>query len=195
MTVRAVLRVTRWAGMIALVAVIALANLAPRLGHQLLIIRGPSMEPTIPLGSIVFERPVQVASLAAGDVVTFTSSNGVVITHRIVDGPRVTSADDVVDGAVSGEATVLTKGDANTTPDPVRIPVSAILGVVEAHAPALGWVLAWLQLPTGLVSLVSLLGCLMVAEWLLEELEGDEAAAGAVVPGRPGTSIPDPSEA
>lgn len=151
----------------ALLATLALAWLAPRFGHQLVIIRGPSMEPTIPLGSLLVESPVDQARLVPGTVVTFTTSNGVIITHRIVDGP--------VAADPSRAASILTKGDNNLEPDPARVPVAAVTGIAEVTIPVAGWVLAWLQLPSGLISVISLLGCLIVLEWLADDLAAEAA--------------------
>ena len=63
---------------------VGLSRIAPVLGYRLVIIEGPSMTPTIPIGAVVIERTVPVDAIALGDVVTVPMPNGVAITHRVV---------------------------------------------------------------------------------------------------------------
>src|SRR5688500_13738077 len=75
-------------GLALLVLAIAFGSiLVPLLlGWQSLVVYSGSMEPTIPVGSIVVLQPVAPAQLQVGDVVTFarTAEPGVQVTHRIV---------------------------------------------------------------------------------------------------------------
>lgn len=166
---------TLWAGLIVLVlALVAISHLAPALGYQLIIVKGPSMEPTIPMGSLVFERPVAVADLRPGQVVTFVLPSRVVVTHRIT---RL--------GDANGEILIETKGDANAASDPAMHPATGVTGLVHGHLPFAGYLLALLAVPIGMLSAISLLGSILMLAWLLEELEEDRAdepaAAGTVL--------------
>jgi signal peptidase len=155
-----------WVALIALVlALVAVSHVAPALGYRLLILKGPSMEPSIPLGSLAFERPATPEDLAVGQVVTFVTPNHVVVTHRIT---RM--------GDANGTLLIETQGDANAAPDPAMHPATGVTGIVEAHLPLAGFVLAFLAVPTGMLTLISLAGSLLLAAWLLEELEADRAA-------------------
>jgi signal peptidase len=73
------------------------------------------------------------------------------VTHRIV-------------GHTVGGVT--TKGDANRTPDAWTVPLSGMAGQVETGIDRAGYVLVFLQQPTGVPSL-ALLCVAMVLAWSL----------------------------
>jgi len=152
---------------LAVLAVVGLSHVAPALGYRLVVVAGPSMSPTIPLGAVVFERTVPVTEIAIGDVVTVRMPNGVAITHRVV---RI--------GDIRGQAYLETRGDANDASDPTVVPASAVTGVVSVSVPMLGFVLAFLAVPSGIASVVLTLAALMFAVWSLEELDPRRAARG-----------------
>jgi signal peptidase len=165
-TMTRTLRAIRWLLDVALlllvgtvIGLVLAAQIGPKLGHQPIIIEGGSMAPAIPLGALVDVVQVQPADLAAGDVVTFESANGVLVTHRIT---RVVS---LPDGLY-----IETKGDANESPDPVFLPASAVKGRVDFSLPLLGFLLYVLATPIGIVSIVSLALMMLFAIWLLEDL-------------------------
>ena len=112
----------------------------PRLmGIRVYDVVSGSMEPTIPVGSMIFVRPVD------GDVIAF-SSNGVVVTHRVVENQRLGKQ-------------FITKGDANATEDMERIDYEELLGRVERHIPMMGEFTAHLTTPLGKIYLFAVLLC------------------------------------
>ena len=160
---------TLWVGLIVLVlSLVAISHVAPALGYQLVIVKGPSMEPAIPMGSLAFEQPIAIADLQPGQVVTFVLPNRVVVTHRIT---RI--------GDANGEVLIETQGDANTAPDPAMHAGSGVTGLVHGHLPIAGYLLAFLAVPIGMLSAISLLGSILLLVWLLEELEDDESTERA----------------
>jgi signal peptidase len=155
-----------WVGLVVLVmALVAGSHVAPALGYTLVIVKGPSMEPAIPLGSLAIERPAIPADLAVGQVVTFVLPNHVVVTHRIT---RL--------GDANGTLLIETKGDANAAPDPAMHPASGVTGIVVAHVPVAGFLLAFLAVPLGMLSVISMLGSLLLAVWLLQEFDAHDEA-------------------
>src|SRR4051812_44537687 len=78
------------------------------LGRQALLVYGGSMEPTIPVGSIVVLDKVSPEDLRPGDIITFARATNpnVQITHRVI----------AVDDGPAG-LQLRTKGDANETAD------------------------------------------------------------------------------
>jgi hypothetical protein len=78
---------------------------------------------------------------------------------------------------VAGEAGrfLETRGDANPDPDPSLVPEDAVVGEVSLVLPLLGFLLALLGMPIGIVTLISVAGTLLTAIWLLEELEDAES--------------------
>lgn len=164
-----------WLALIGLVlALVAVTHLAGPMGYRIVIIRGPSMAPAIPLGALAFEQPTAPSDIAVGDVVTMTLPSGPIVTHRVI---RLATLD--------GKLYVETQGDANNAADPSLLPASSVIGVVRSHVPILGFILAFLGIPTGIVSMVSMLGSLLACVWMLEEMAGDRrtVVAGPALPG------------
>lgn len=157
--------------LVALLAPVVVSHIAPRTGRSIFIIRGASMTPTIPLGSLIAVAPVDPKAIAVGDVITVKGANKVVYTHRVV----------AINNAIDEPRFVL-KGDANDAPDGGLAEVRHIVGRVESFAPVLGYLLALLSTPSGVISAMSMLGCLLLSYWLLEDLEREEATDTDIEP-------------
>jgi len=124
------------------------------------VVRGASMAPAIPLGSVVSATRVAPTEIVPGDVIVIGTDSGLVVTHR------VTRALDRADGRFFE-----LKGDANATPDPVLVPARAVVGRVETAVPILGYLVAMLSELSGLVAVLAVLGMILMAVWWLEDLE------------------------
>jgi signal peptidase len=129
------------AGLLAALALGALMLLPPLAGYERYVITGGSMGDTIPKGSIVYDKPVPVAFLRVGDLVTYTppagSGPGGRVTHRIVWIGR----------GSDGAPAFRTRGDANGAADPWRFELhGARQARVAGHVPYVGYVLAALGL-------------------------------------------------
>jgi signal peptidase I len=159
------IRITRtglivtWLGLMAgLAGLIALPHAAPYLDREVFIVRGGSMAPSIPLGSLIVVRHVSPASVVDGDVITFRAETGTVVTHRVVD-------------SVGGDpATFQTKGDASLDSDPRPVPAAALIGAVEMYVPYAGYLLAMLPSSVGTIGVIGVLGGLLLAIWFIDEL-------------------------
>lgn len=134
-------------------------HLAPVTGHQLFIITGGSMEPTIPLGSLVIVSQADASTVVVGDVITVRADNGVVVTHR------VHQVIDSADGRFFE-----TKGDKNQSPDASLVPARALVGAVTEYLPYAGYAHGFLSTVPGLLAAVGLLGACLLAYVLLEML-------------------------
>jgi signal peptidase I len=139
------------------------ARLAPAAGYEFFSIRSGSMEPAMPVGSLAIVAR-QANEIAVGQPVAFRLPSGVVVTHRVVE---------VIDGETG--RFLRTQGDANEDPDPSLVPASAVVGPVRTSLPLLGFLLAMLGMPIGLVAILSVAATLITAIWLLEELEEVDA--------------------
>jgi signal peptidase len=121
-----VLTVILAAVILMVVALIAVPRLTG--GVPLTVLSG-SMSPTVPEGSVVVVREVDVADLEIGDVITYQRRSGepTLVTHRIVgisvgrDGP-----------------TFRTRGDANDAVDPTPVVAEQVKGKVWYHVPWVG---------------------------------------------------------
>ena len=150
-------------GLMMLVIVGALVLLlAPRLlGANLLVVLSQSMEPTIPMGSIVVSQPNTAADeIMVGDVITFNAQgpNGdpALITHRVVE----------VVGSGSG-VRFRTQGDAVEDPDMVLVSSSNLVGRVWFSLPLAGYMVAFIRTPVGYLALIGLPALLLIlSEWM-----------------------------
>ncbi len=134
--------------LIMLVAIIAL-DLS---GHRLFVVSGASMEPAIARGSLLIVRPALPTAVAVGDIVTF-DHRGQTVTHRVAGIDET-----------SGSRVFTTKGDANDTLDPDPVAFDGQVGLLVAHVPALGYVLALVQWAGRPVSIVT---GLLLTTWAL----------------------------
>jgi signal peptidase len=170
-SVRLARRVVGFIGIALFAVLIAFSlfiHLAPLTGHQLFIITGGSMEPSIPVGSLVIDTPIDAMTIAVGDIVTIRADNGIVITHRVgrvVDKPE-------------GRFFEL-KGDANLSPDASLVPARAIVGAADQFVPYAGYGQIFLSNPPGLVACAAILGALLLTYLLLERLERPARATAA----------------
>lgn len=131
-------------------------RVAPALGHQIVAVRGGSMEPAIPLGALIIVTPRDPADLVTGDIITWRGDNDVWVTHRIVE---------IFEG--DGARHFRTQGDANPSPDGALVPQRAVIGSVDTWVPGLGYALLMLATPTGVISWLSFGLALLVADSLL----------------------------
>jgi signal peptidase len=183
-------------GVIALVLVMLfLARGLPLLtGGTTFVVAGASMEPVIPMGSLVHVTPVPADDLRPGDVVSIqVGAAKAVFTHRIV---RLAT---LPDGAY-----IETKGDANPSVDPSLVPVTSVIGRQAFSLPVAGFGLALLSSIQGVLFLAALSAMLLAGAWLLESIEDDQhaalrrraaAAAAALAPIQPASESPTDSGA
>ena len=115
------------------VAIIACLGLSvPRFAgiEQYVVISG-SMEPAIPVGSMVYSAQTDPSTLEAGDIIVFYSNEAgsTPVTHRVVENH-------VADGEI------ITKGDANEQNDMSPVVYANVLGKLVLHVPMLGYIAA-----------------------------------------------------
>jgi len=106
-----------------------------------LLFRSGSMSPAITTGALAIAHEVPASELEVGDVVTVRTDGDTRVTHRIVS---ISHEGD--------QATVTLKGDANAAPDAQKYAVDSAPRV-WFDVPRLGYVVAWLAKPLGLVLL------------------------------------------
>lgn len=134
---RAVLRLTG-RGLAAAVLVAAgvallLGVLVPRVaGATPYTVATGSMEPSLGPGTLVVARPVDPATVATGDVLTYQLRSGepTVVTHRVVG----------VGTTAGGERAFVTRGDANEVADATPVRAVQVRGTVWYAVPWLGHV-------------------------------------------------------
>jgi signal peptidase len=152
------------AGTFAMVAAAALIVAAVSAGphffpYQTYYVLTGSMEPAMPVGTLIVSTPARASELHVGDVITFQRPDGgnVPVTHRI-------SAVETTPEGIR----YATKGDANPLPDPWRVPAEAEPAVVRFAVPQLGNLVRLLQFPVVRLLVIAvptlLVGSLMLIE-------------------------------
>lgn len=124
---RAAAVVCRILGTLILLAVLAVClplSVPKLLGYQVYDVVSGSMDPAIPVHSVVLVQPAAPEELQPGEIVAYRSGSSVVI-HRLVENHIV-------------EGELVTKGDANAEPDPLKVEYAGVLGTVTAHIPFIG---------------------------------------------------------
>lgn len=129
---------------------------------KLLVVQSGSMEPAVPLGSLVLVVPKN--EYLPGDIVTFTPSDkdkDKYVTHRLAEYATETF------GLV-----YKTKGDANKTADQALVPIEQILGKVFLTIPHIGTLAHRLQTPLGFILVVIVPATIVVYEELKKVYQG-----------------------
>lgn len=100
-------------------------------GYQLYHVISGSMEPQIPIGSLILTKEIQPQELEPGDIITFYGgfNQASTIVHRVVANERA-------------EKQLITKGDANEQEDIRPVKYSYVLGKMVTSVPRLGWLAA-----------------------------------------------------
>jgi signal peptidase I len=152
------------AALVAAVLLVGLtAYLASAVGGRALAIRSGSMAPAIGVGALAVAIPQDPATLQVGDVVTVKLTGGTILTHRI---QAVVQQDD--------RRMFRLRGDANPAPDPVLVTQDQLLGRIVISVPLLGFLLALMSMPIGVLALLSIGATLLAAGWLVDELDDAE---------------------
>ncbi len=97
------------------------------LGYHLYVVESGSMEPTLPVGTVIISRePRDASKLEANDIVTFRTSSDAVVTHRIIEVIRGDGSD----------VSYRTRGDNPVnSPDPELLTPDRVMAVFLAAIP------------------------------------------------------------
>lgn len=146
-----------------LLALVAAVLLLPKLfGVQTLAVISGSMEPGIPVGSIVFTQEVgEPEKLEEGDVITYVLGSGTYVTHRITENHIE-------------KQEVITKGDANEAEDASPVSYTQILGKCLFHLPLLGYISIYVKTPIGIAVICGIIILLILLNFLPEIFEKEE---------------------
>ncbi len=112
-------------------------------GVRPVVVISGSMEPGLPVGSMVFTRQADASTVKVGEIVTVPRNDGSTgkITHRVIDA-----------STSDGVTTLRLKGDANDIEDPVPYQVEQV-GEFLFHVPGLGTFALALRTPLGILAL------------------------------------------
>jgi signal peptidase I len=155
--------------MVSACVLAALMVLPTLLGYERYVIISGSMEPTLSVGTIVYDEVVPVEDISVGDIITFVPppEYGIdePVTHRVVQ---------VVDlnlGQPDQERMFRTKGDANDAMDPWRMVLDGPDQARVAHQlPYFGYFymalqVRWVQVLVIVVPAIALVVYVLITMW------------------------------
>lgn len=131
------------------------------MGMKSMAVLSGSMEPNIPVGSIVYVDDVEPSTLQAGDVITYSISGSTMVTHRVVE----------VD--VENQ-NIITKGDANEVEDGAPVAFSQVVGKMKLHVPLLGYISIYIRTPLGIAAACGVLIIVVLLTFLPEVFKKEE---------------------
>ena len=116
----------------AVLSALCILFLLPMLfGMKAYIVMSGSMEPVLQTGSVAYvDTHFSGDDAAIGDIIAFRSMDSLV-THRVIDK--------------TADGEFITKGDANSSPDPVPVAREHVIGRTVFSVPAAGYILAELK--------------------------------------------------
>ena len=115
--------------LLLLVIVSCIPLTLPRMmGYEVYEVVSGSMEPEIPVGSVIYVKAVAPEEVREEEVIAFWSGSSV-ITHRVVENRLA-------------EREFVTKGDANAAEDLRAVPYAELIGRVIRHFPKVGRLMA-----------------------------------------------------
>lgn len=120
---------------IAVLAVLIPLTVPNFMGYRSYDVISGSMEPTIPVGSMILVESVNGVDIQDDDIIAFYS-NGIVVTHRVTHNNTF-------------EGILTTKGDANQSEDIQKTAYKDLIGRVAYHIPYLGAIGAYVSTPSG----------------------------------------------
>lgn len=145
--------------LVALVVLFAVLLVGVRLiGLTPYTVLSGSMEPVYHVGSLIYVRNVDTATLRVGDAITFYSANDVVVTHQIIEI--------LTDEGGSSGLSFRTQGIANDIPDGGSVPESKVIGKPVFTIPLLGYVAHFIQNPPGMYIAISVGALLLLLSFL-----------------------------
>lgn len=136
-------------------------------GLDVYMVLSPSMEPSVPVGSIIWIKDINDPStLKEGDVITFELTKRTTATHRIV---RIEQSDTDPAGYV-----FITKGDNNDGEDNVPVSPSSVVGKSVVTIPYLGYVANYIQNKPGNYVAIGVCISFIILLFIIDLLSDDD---------------------
>ncbi|MBR3607375.1 MAG: signal peptidase I [Lachnospiraceae bacterium] len=148
--------------LLILLFIIAILLIGPNiLGMKGMAVLSGSMEPSIPVGSIVYVKETELEELKLEDVITYSLPGGTYVTHRITD-------------INTEENTLITKGDANEVNDASPVSFAQVVGKMVFHVPLLGFISICIKTPLGIAVGCGVLIIVILLTYLPDALQEEE---------------------
>ena len=132
--------------LLLLVIVFCIPLTLPRLmGYEIYEVVSGSMEPEIPVGSVIYVKAAVPEDIGEEEVIAFWGGSSAV-THRVMQNKLA-------------EREFVTKGDANAAEDLRAVPYTEFIGRVVWHFPVVGHLMALYTSSIGKACLILLAAC------------------------------------
>ncbi len=142
--------------------ILAVLLIGPKLlGFQGYAVLSGSMEPDIPVGSIVYDKEVEPEELEVGDVITYQLSDNTLVTHRIIS----------IDESAKE---MITKGDANDVEDGAPVSYSNVVGKMSFSIPLIGYITIYGKTKLGIAAVCGVIVVLLLVNFLPEIFKDEE---------------------
>ena len=138
-------RLFGWVILLVVIAALVPVTVPRFFGYEIVNVISGSMEPEIPVGSIVYVKQIDPVGIEEGEIILY-ASEGSEILHRVVSNHQV-------------EGYLVTKGDANEQEDIKEVQYATVRGRVEKHYPVIGQLMMILSNTLGKVLLLCLALC------------------------------------
>ena len=141
MTLKKSLKAVSWLLIIVLIAITILLIGVRVVGFQVFTVLSPSMEPTYPVGSLVYVSESAKDEIKVGTPITFKLGDDIIATHRVVKVLK--DKDD------PSKECYRTKGDNNDIVDGPITKEDDVIGVAKFSIPGLGYLAEFIKQPPG----------------------------------------------
>ena len=145
-----------------LAAVAGLLLIPNLLGMKSMAVLSGSMEPELPVGSIVYVKEIEPSKIAVDDIITYTIGNGTMVTHRVQEIQEV-------------KEQWITKGDANEAVDGSPVAYEQLVGKMNFSVPLLGYISIYIKTPLGIAMGCGILILVILLTYLPEVFKKEEA--------------------
>ena len=170
--------VARLANVLSTIVLVALAVLVIAFAGVRLVGLTPyavlsgSMEPLYPVGSLIYVRDTDPASIEPGDSVTFDNGHDQVVTHQAYE------VDDA-SGLIRTQGINNRSTDGTILHDADPVPFDRVIGVPVACVPVMGYVNAWCTSMPGIAIVVALAVLAAAMPWLAHALDSTDESLKA----------------
>lgn len=124
-------------------------------GNRMYIVDSGSMEPTLPLNSLIVVKEKTADEIEVGDILTYDVAEGTRVTHRVIE-------------LGENKEYFITQGDANNVADSMPVERENVIGAVTLIIPYIGYGLRFLSSTPGIILLLGIAILTMVVPMLLK---------------------------
>lgn len=149
--------------LISILGIAGALGIPQLMGYKVCAVLTGSMEPTLPVGSVVYIQPVAPQGIQVGDVLTFRASGfDSLATHRVMEIDKE-------------HGSFITKGDRNPVNDLTPVPFANTVGKVTYAIPLLGYLSVLMQTRVGMLGIAAVFAVVLLL-FIIPDLFKKQAA-------------------